>query len=324
MTRTAPDLQRPLVALGVALLATAVVLSTYYSRLRPALDWSNYVVGLVATAGLLGIAVVAHRRAVSAGAAPTSDAVAWPGAFGAAAVGLMVGVALDDHAASAYVAGLAVLLLSQVGWLVTWRSPFVVSGVLGLFVVAAQAFDDVVGVDGDEHLWPAALGLVVFAVGVTAAGWLLPTRVVSGVTAGVVAAAGLASLTGLLAISGLLSAAFSSAFSAGLPDGEAPVVGLSVVDEPEQPIVSDTWTTLALVALLLVFWAACAAYTGAQGFRILVVATAVAVTPLATIALQVEHPTWWGVVLGAVGGAALVVALWRPQGSGDVAERRGT
>ncbi|GAB6986601.1 hypothetical protein [Nocardioides pyridinolyticus] len=270
-----------------------MVLSAYYSRLRPGLDWSNYVVGLVATAGLLGIAVLAHRLAVSAGTGPTSDAVAWPGAFGVVAVGLMVGVALDDHAATAYVAGPAVLVLSFVGWLVSWRSPFVVSGILGLFVVAAQAFGDVVGVDGDEHVWPAALALVVFAVAVTAAGWPLPSRVVSGVTAGTIAAVGLASLTGLLAISGI----FSAAYAMPVPD-------------PEQPTVSDTWTTLA--------------YTGAQGFRILMVATAVAVTPLATIALQVEHPTWWGVVLGGVGGVALLVALRQPAAFGVASERQET
>ena len=64
-----------------------------------------------------------------------------------------------------------------------------------------------------------------------------------------------------------------------------------------------------LALVLIVFWALCAAATGAVGFRILMVATAVAVTPLATVALQVGHPTWWGVVLGAVGGVALLAAL---------------
>src|SRR4051794_3681095 len=88
--RPAPvrDLERAVVAFGVALLATAVVLSTYYSRLRPGLDWSNYTVGLLATAGLLavsiaaGLGVLVPRRDDEA-----TDLVAWPGTFGAVGVG---------------------------------------------------------------------------------------------------------------------------------------------------------------------------------------------------------------------------------------------
>ena len=54
--RPRPDLDRPLVALGVALLAAAVVLSALWSRMTDDLDRSNFTVGLLATLGLLGVA----------------------------------------------------------------------------------------------------------------------------------------------------------------------------------------------------------------------------------------------------------------------------
>lgn len=321
---SSPDLHRPLVSLGAGLLATAVVLSTFYSRDRPHLDWSNYVVGLAATFGLLAIAALAAGGSTRVRAGRTSDAAAWPGAVGAVAAGLMVGVGLDDRAVTSYVAGAVVLAVSAVGWLATWRDPYVVTAVLGLFVLLGAAFDDVVGVDGGDRLWPPALALVVFAVAVTAAGWRLPARTVSGVTAGAIAALGLASLTGLLAITGLFEAAFS-AFSTDFGDASAPALGVSVgIDDPFGHVRADTWITLALALVLVAFWTLCAALTGAIGFRILVVATAVSVTPLATVALRVDHPTWWGVALGAAGGIVLLAALRQASPAGDATETSGT
>lgn len=307
----ARDLDRPVVAFGVALLAAAVVLSAFYARARPELDWSTYAVGLLATAGLLGVSLAAGlgvlvpRRIDEA-----TDLVAWPGAFGAVAVGLMIAVAVDDTGTAAYVGGGAVVVLSLAGIALTRRGPFVVSGVAGLFIVNAQLFDDVVGVDGDTpSYWPAGLGLLLFAVVVTAAGWGLPTRVLSGITSGAIAVAGFASLTGVLAVTGVIGAAF-----AGTGDEMEYRDYVGDFDYPD--ITSDTWAVLVMALLLMVGWTCCAVATGHVGFRILVVAMAVAVAPMAVVALQVEHPTWWGVGLAAVGGATLLAAFYRSSAAG--------
>jgi hypothetical protein len=304
------DVDRPTVAFGVALLSTAVVLSTFYTRLKDHLDWSNYVVGLVATVGLLGIAAVAVAGLVVPRDADTTiDLVAWPGAFGALGVGLMIGVGLDDSRATEYVAGLAVLAISVAGYALVRRAPFVVTAIVGIFVVYAQLLDDVIGFGGGDDIgaiW-MAVALTVFAVAITGAGWLLPTRALSGVVAGAVTVAGFASLTGVLAVVSAFQAVFAPAnaeFHSSNGQFQSEASGLGSYD-------NDTWVILVLALLLMVGWAACAALTRHVGFRILVVAMAVSVTPLATVVLRAQHPTWWGVVIGAVGGGLLLAVMVR-------------
>jgi len=238
----------------------------------------------------------------------TTDLVAWPGAFGALAAGLMVGVALDSSSATEYVAGLTVLAISVVGYLLVRRAPFVVTAIVGIFVVYGQLVDDVVGLgDGNDiGATGVAVALTVFAVGVTAVGWLLPTRALSGVVAGAVTVVGFATLTGVLAVASAFQAAFApmeGAGAQGYADGGR-ASGVGGYD-------NDTWVILALAVLLVAGWAVCAAVTRHVGFRILVVAMAVSVTPLATLVLRAHHPTWWGVVVGAVGGALLLLVLVR-------------
>lgn len=308
-TRRSLDLDRSVVALGVALLATAVVLSTFYSRLENDLDWSNYVVGLLATLGLLGIA--GAGLVLARGADTTTDLVAWPGAFGAVGAGLMIGVALDDAEAAVYVAGLAVVALAAAGFTLTRRGPFVVAAVLGVWAVYLQAADDLIGTgDGDEVPGiKIALALTLFAVLVTVATWFLPeSRVLGGAVAGAVTVVGFAALTGVLAI----NQAFTAAFAMSFDDYEGSDFGGELdgsfyggADKPDG-FTDDGWTILVLAVLLMLGWAACAALSRHVAYRILVVAMAVSVTPLVTRVLLVEHPTWWGVVTAALGGVALV------------------
>lgn len=304
-TRRPLDLDRSVVALGVALLATAVVLSTLYSRLEDDLDWSNYAVGLLATLGLLGIAGAGLVLARNADA--TTDLVAWPGAFGAVAAGLMIGVALDDADAAVYVAGFVVVALSAAGFTLTRRGPFVVAAVLGVWAVYLQAADDVIGTgDGDEVPGiKIALALTVFAVLVTVATWFLPqSRVLGGAVTGAVTVVGFAGLTGVLAINQAFTVAFAGSFDdyEGYTGMDTGGIGTPEVDG----FTDDGWTILVLAVLLMLGWAACAALTRHVAYRILVVAMAVSVTPLVTRVLLVDHPTWWGVVAAALGGAALL------------------
>jgi hypothetical protein len=315
-TPALPDLRRPLVAVGVAFLATAVVLSTYYSRDRPELDWSNYVVGLLATVGLLGVAVVAGIRARGEDA----DLVDWPGAFGIAGVGLMVLIGLGDADAATYVAGLAVLLLSLLALRLSASGSFVVTAVVGAFVLYLRTVSELLWTDDDLSGLPGiriALALSVFAVLATVACWLRPTsRVLGGAVAGALTVAGFATLTGMLVVSQALFApldirtegagVYSYSFSGVGPDdgGYEDYVGPTF-----DGYTDDGWTVLVLALLLLLGWAACAALTGHVAYRLLVVAMAVVVIPMITEVLSVEHPTWWGVALAGVGGVVLVLTV---------------
>ncbi|SDC49090.1 hypothetical protein [Nocardioides lianchengensis] len=304
--RPSLDRDRPVVALGVALLATAVVLSAFYSRESGDLDLSNFAVGLLATGGLLLFAVGTYLRLQQGDR--SSDLVAWPGAFGSVGVGLMVAVAMDTHDATPYVAGLLVVLLSAAGLALTRRGPFVVTGVLGLLVAYLQGIDDAVGT-GDGEGVPGvqiALALALFALLVTAAGWRLPaSRVLSGAVAGGVTVVGFAVLTGVLSFEHSLSVAFS-----GMSSEDGVIYGSSF-DGPvadSESYTADAWTILLLALALVLGWCLCAAVTGHVAYRLLVVAMTVTIIPLAMQLLTVTHPSWWGLALGVAGGGVLVLA----------------
>jgi hypothetical protein len=287
--------ERVVVALGVALLMTGVVLSAFYTRARDNLDWSNYTMGLLATLGLLGIAaagcwLVARDRQQS------TDLVAWPGASGAVAVGLMLVVALDDSAATSYVAGLAVVALSVGGYLLVRRDAFVTSAIGGLLVAYLQLCDDLFDFgDGGDNLAISISGaLFVFTVLVTVAGWWLPSRVLSGVLVGVLAVVGNVVILVVLGVAATFQAAF------GLSNGRSP--GVKRFDEYD----NDVWFILVFALLLIVGWAVAAYLTGHVGFRLLIVAMSVSVVPISAVVLAVQHPTWWEVVVGGLGGLLLV------------------
>lgn len=291
------DPERVVVAAGVALLSAAVALSTFYTRDRGDIDWSNYTMGLLATLALLGISgaawVLARDRDAS------TDLVAWPGAFGAVSVGLMLAIALDENHATAYVAGLAVVALSVGGYLLVRRDAFVTTAIGGLLVVYLRLCDDLFdfGDGGDNVAISLSAALFVFTVLVTVAGWWLPSRALSGVLVGVIAVVGNA---GILAALGVV-ASFQAAFS-GFPGG-APVRAKRF-DQYD----NDVWFILVFALLLIAGWGVAAYLSGHVGFRLLIVAMSVSVVPLATVVLAIQHPTWWEVVVGAIGGLLLVGA----------------
>lgn len=303
-------LDRALVAVGVALLSATVVMSTVYSRAEDDLDASNFLMGVAATLGLLGIAAAA--QILVSDDARKSDLVAWPGAFGALGAGLMVGVLMDDNAATGYVAGLLVVALSGGGYLLSWRGAFVVSAILGLLIVYISLFDDVVDagdLDGDNAGIIIGVAVLVFTVLVTVAGWFLPdTRVLSAVVAGVIAVVSNAGVLAGLAIAAFIAQLFGG-FSTDMDGGARPPAnGLEQYE-------NDTWLLLVFSLLLVAGWAYLTYATGHIGFPLLMVAMCASVIPLVTFVLVVDHPTWWELVVGAVGGAALLLAGVRALGS---------
>jgi hypothetical protein len=303
--RSASRPDKVAVACGVALLATGVVLSTFYSRARDDLDWSNYLMGLLSTVGLLGVAAGAWVLTRDRSAAHTPDLVAWPGAFGSVAAGLMIAVALDNSSATGYVAGLVVVALSAGGYLLTRRDPFAVTAIAGLFVVYANLCDDVLdfGGGGNNAATSLSAALLVFTVLVTAAGWLLPSRALIGVVVGVVSVVGNAVLLAGLGVAASLEAAFSGF------DPSAPTQRMRV-----DTYDNDVWFILVFALLQIVGWALCAYLHDHVGFRLLIVAMAVSVVPTATVVLAIQHPTWWEVVVGGFGGLILLAVGFRALG----------
>lgn len=294
------------IALGVGLLAAAVVLSASRSRSDGDLDWSNYSVGLGATAALLLVALAA---VVLGSGRAREELVTWPGSIGILAVGVMLGVGLEDVDGSedwlAYLVGGVVVLLSVVGYVVVRRGAFVVTGILGLGLAYIQLAEDVIvdiGDDDDQAIIAAAT-IAVFVLAVTAAGWLLRTRALSGVVAGVIGVLGLNIVLLVLVAIQAIGEIFGDF---GMMGGEGGTYefGMSA-DTPDYD--NDVYVILAIAAVLTLLWALAASLDGNPGFTVLAIAMPASVVPMATFVLAVEHPTWWGVGLAAAGAGLLAL-----------------
>ncbi|NYJ03437.1 hypothetical protein HNR19_004135 [Nocardioides thalensis] len=306
-----PGTVAAMTAAGVGLLGAAIVISTIRTRMDGDLDWSNYTVGLGATAVLVLVAVVAamlvRRRDNALG---REELVTWPGTVGILGVALMFSVGLEDQDwledVFGYVVGGIIAGLAIVGYLAARRAAFVVLALFGIGIVYANAFEDLFGDVGDENdvAIVAAIALAVFVVGATVLGWLLPTRATSGAAVAAVGVVGF----GLIMAGMLLAQMFSSMFSSfGLMDmgpGEESDP-FAAPESPDLDFDNDVWVILGLALLLTVMWALAAARTGHSGFTISAIAMPSVVVPLATFVLAVEHPTWWGVAVAAVGAVLL-------------------
>jgi hypothetical protein len=307
------QLPRAITALGIGLVFAAVLLSAGYSRESGDLDWSNFIMGVLSTLGLLGVALGSH--VLAPGAERRSAVVSWAGATGSVGAGLMLGVLIDDDPVSTYVAAAVVIVLSVGGHLLTRGAAFVISTITGAALLYGQAFDDVVdtGGHGDNTFMVIGAGVLVFVLAVTAAGWFLPsTRVLSSV---VVGTGGLVAMVGLLfalATARMFSAAFDSAAAFGSSEDG----GFTSLEDAARhdPLKNDVYVVLLYCAVLAVVWVCCALVTGHVGFRVLVLTTAAVIIPIASLAVLTSHPTWWEVA--ACGAGAVILLLGRSLTSG--------
>ena len=163
-----------LVALGAGLLGAAVVIAGFRSRSGDdGLDWSTYGVGLGATAVLLVIAVLGALAGRRAGGRAREEVVTWPGTVGILATGLMIGIGIDrdDHWVG-YLIGGVMAVLAVIGYAAARRAAFVVVAILGLAIVYALLFDDLLAdsIGSDHPQVTGAALVVVFVVVVTLVG----------------------------------------------------------------------------------------------------------------------------------------------------------
>ncbi len=170
------------------------------------------------------------------------------------------------------------------------------------------AFDEIFGVDGDETGFATiGAGLLVFVVGVTVLGWVLPaTRALTGVVVGVIGVVGYVGLMAAISLSG-----FFEAFIPFALDGSEPFTGNNDLDQ-------DTYITLAYAAGLVLLWVLASVLTHHSGFRVLIVTMTAVILPLAVFNLGVDDPNWVSLgaaVLGAV-VVLLVLASGRSNGAG--------
>lgn len=315
-------LETALIALGTGLFGAAVLIAVYSGRSDDGLDWFVYGVGLAAAIGLLGVAVLAWR--IVADPERRAHLISWPGAAGAASVGAMVTVGLDDATGTAYYAGGAILLLSVLGHLIAPRPPFVLTGIIALAWLYIESFEDVFsdwldfdGLDFAENLGMVVIAaIVLFTVLVTDfSRRFLPSRDFGGIVVGVMAVAA----TTVTGISLGVYGAFVSLF-AGFPtmdesDLESdPSLGLSF-GEPDLPAAdvfeNDLWFLLAAGALLVGYWLWLAIRGGHVGYRVLAAVQSALLVPVVSGALITERPAVWALVALLLGVVVLGTALVR-------------
>lgn len=324
-----------IVAAGTGLLGAAVIIAALRSRDTDDgnLDWSNYGVGLGATAVLLLVALlgaVAARRRT--GGRAREEVVTWPGAVGILATAVMLNVGIDSNDDwLGYLTGATLVVLGALGYVVARRAAFVVVAIAGLAIVYVLAYDDFVAdsiADGHPQVVMAVL-VALFVVVVTLLGWALPSRAVTGVVVGAVGVAAYVAILASFVVTRVLGSFFGgmpmlggqgamdqdTAF--GGPMGPMGPVGFEVgFDE------ADVWWVLAFAAILTVLWALGAAVSNHSGFSLLAIAMPALTVPLASVALAVEHPTRWSGAVAAAGAVLLLggVALARLRGKSAARE----
>ncbi|MFB9766243.1 hypothetical protein ACFFOS_17795 [Nocardioides kongjuensis] len=300
-----------LVALGAGLLGAAVLIAGFRSRSGDdGLDWSNYGVGLGATAVLLVIAVLGALAGRRTGGRAREEVVTWPGTVGIVATGLMIGIGIDrdDHWVG-YLIGGVMTVLAVIGYLAARRAAFVVVAVLGLAIVYALLFDDLLAdsIGSDHPQVTGAALVVVFVVAVTVVGWALPSRAVSGVVVGAVGLVGILGILGSFAVMRFLGGIFGgmgAMLGGGVDGGRDGFASTTSVSSGFDA--SDVWWVVALGGVLAVLWALAATAANHAGFSVLAIAMPALGVPLASIALAAEHPTWWAATTAVAGGVLLL------------------
>jgi hypothetical protein len=271
--------------LGGSLVVAAALVANNLANRRRDFDWPAFVLellaGLVIVAGAYAAWKLLPRKDAAAGV--STGVASWLAALGIVALGLAVDTAMNGHSATPYIVGLVMLGLSAGAYFLLQGTVLTISALAGLAVFYGGAVSDTVSPDSALGM---ALVAVIFGALTIAAGWILPSRHLTGMIGGIIALYGV--LVSL--VSGVffqIGPALDGSTPQSSDNGALMVIGLLV--------------TAALFGLHL--------WTSYPGYAVLGVAGAALVPFVGLSAIRPDHMLWWSAGIAVIGWVAVAGAL---------------
>jgi hypothetical protein len=271
--------------LGGGLVVAAALVANNLANRRQDFNWAALVLELLA-----GLVIVAAGYAAWK-FLPTKDAAvgvsagvsSWLAALGILTLGLAVGTAMDGHSATPYIVGLVMFGLSAGAYFLVRGTVLTISALAGLAVFYAGTVGDTVSPDSALGM---ALVLVIFGALTVAAGWLLPSRHLTGMIGGIIALYGVlvSFVTGVFF---QIGPALDGSTLQSSDNGALLVIGMLV--------------TGALFGLHL--------WSNYPGYAVLGVAGAALVPSAGLTAIHPDHMLWWATGIAVIGCVAVAGAL---------------
>ncbi len=266
--------------LGGGLVLSGGVVADILATNRHTFNWRAFIVVLGATVVLLAAAGAVDL--LDRGMAERTRLASGLAGLGAVGAGLSVDAGFSDHGGSGYVAGLLILAVSVAGYVVLRGSALAATAVLGGLVALATALLD--GFDGLGSGTVDCIVLVLYGAAVVAAGWVLPSRNVTGVLGGVVALVGV--------FVGLLTAGLTVVVSGLGLGGAAP-------QDRDRDIAIAMVIGFVVIAALF----GLNAVTRHAGYAILGVFGAVTIPVVSLFSFASGSGLRWGTIVAAIGTA---------------------
>jgi hypothetical protein len=269
---------------GGLVVAAALVANTQANR-RGDFNWPAFILellaGLVILAGASAAWKLLPRKDSTAGV--STGVASWLAALGIVALGLAVDTAMNEQSASPYIVGLVMLGLSAGAYFLLRGTVLTISALAGLAVFYGAAVSDIVSPDSALGV---ALVVVLFGAVTIGAGWLLPSRHLTGMIGGIIA------LYGVLV-----------SFVAGVLFRIGPALDGSALQSNDNAalLVIGLLVTAVLFGLHLL--------SGYPGYAVLGVAGAALVPSVGLNAIRPEHLLWWSAGIVVLGGAFVLGAL---------------
>lgn len=271
--------------LGGGLVVAAALVANSLANRRRDFNWSAFVLellaGLVIGAGAYAVWNLLPRKDTSAGV--STGVASWLAALGIVAFGLAVDTAMDGHSPTPYIVGLVMLGLSAGAYFLLRGTVLTTSALAGLAVFYGGAVDDTVS---PNSALGVALVVVLFGAITIAAGWMLPSRHLTGMIGGIIALYGVlvSFVTGVFF---QIGPALDGTGSQSSDNGALMVIGLLV--------------TAALFGLHV--------WSSYPGYAVLGVAGAALVPSVGLSAIHPDHMLWWSTGIAVLGCVAVAGAL---------------
>jgi hypothetical protein len=281
---------------GGLVLAAALIAKGVADRSRD-FNWSGLVLELIAGLLIMAGAFAAWKLL------PTNDASvgvsagvgSWLAALGIFTVGLIVGTALEGHPPAPYSVGVVMVGLSAGAYFLLRGTVLTISALAGLALFYGGLIQDTVSPDFGVGL---ALTVVIFGAIVIAAGWMLPSRHLTGMIGGVIALYGV--LVSFVTVA-VLEIGSGLTGSTGQTNDNAAVLVIGL---------------LVTAALFGLHW-----WSGYAGYAVLGVIGAALVPSVGLTAIHPDHMLWWSAAIAVI-GAVLVIGMlvYRAGGFGPLLE----